>query len=135
MKKLIESTKRLQGDIDRCISRLVNARQYHDKIEGAGAVLDMERLLVASAQQLQCYIDKLEECGSVVEWQTGEPTEEGKYIVTLLEGAVIVGELYPYEYVKDSRKTIEYAWRHSFQDSVIAWCKVSNIEPYKEEQP
>lgn len=65
MKELIKSTKRLQGDIDRCISRLVKARQYHDKIEEAGAVLDMERLLVASAQQLQCCIDKLEEKGEI----------------------------------------------------------------------
>lgn len=61
MKELIESTKRLQGDIDKCIMKLIHARQYHDKIEEAGAVLDMERLLVASAQQLQCCIDKLEE--------------------------------------------------------------------------
>lgn len=61
MKELIESTERLQGDIDRCIRNLVHARQYHDKIEEAGAVLDMERLLVASAQQLQCCVDKLEE--------------------------------------------------------------------------
>ena len=65
MKELKERTKRLQGDIDRCISRLVNARQYHDKIDEAGAVLDMERLLVASAQQLQCCIDKLEEKGEI----------------------------------------------------------------------
>lgn len=61
MKELIENTKRLQGDIDKCISNLVHSRMYHDKIEEAGAVLDMERLLVASAQQLQCCIDKLEE--------------------------------------------------------------------------
>ena len=65
MKKLIESTKRLQEDIDKCISNLIHARQYHDKIEEAGAVLDMERLLVASAQQLQCCIDKLEEKGEI----------------------------------------------------------------------
>lgn len=69
MKKLIESTKRLQGDIDKCISNLIHARQYHDKVEEAGAVLDMERLLVASAQQLQCCIDKLEDCGIVVKWR------------------------------------------------------------------
>ena len=61
MKELIESTKRLQGEIDKCVSRLVKARQYHDKIDEAGAVLDMERLLTSSAQQLQCCTDKLEE--------------------------------------------------------------------------
>ena len=61
MKELIESTKRLQEDIDKCISNLIHARQYHDKIEEAGAVLYMECLLVASSQQLQCCIDKLKE--------------------------------------------------------------------------
>lgn len=65
MKELIESTKRLQGDIGRCLSRLVNARKYHDKIDEAASVLDMERLLVSSAQQLQCCIDKLEEKGEI----------------------------------------------------------------------
>ena len=65
MKELIETSKRLQGEIDKCISNLVHARQYHDKIEEAGAVLDMERLLVSSAQQLQCCIDKLEEKGEI----------------------------------------------------------------------
>lgn len=128
MKKLIGSTKRLQGDIDRCISRLVNARQYHDKIDEAGAVLDMERLLVASAQQLQCCIDKLEDCGSVVEWQTGEPTENGEYLVSLEDGSVCRDE-WRELYCEDDIR----CWVYN-EGEVIAWCKLNNIKPYKEKE-
>lgn len=131
MKKLIESTKRLQGDVDRCISRLVNARQYHDKIDEAGAVLDMERLLVASAQQLQCCIDKLQDCGSVVEWQTGNPTEEGECIVTLDNGVVTYDE---YCCATDGDGDDMFFWRYWDEDKVVAWCKLSNIKPYKEKE-
>ena len=126
MKELIESTKRLQGEIDKCIMKLIHARQYHDKIEEAGAVFDMERLLVASAQQLQCCIDKLEDCGSVVEWQTGEPKENGIYLVTTMRGIVrtaywnidcwLINDL-PFSTLK-----------------IKAWWKLSNIKPYKEKE-
>lgn len=61
MKELIESSKKLQGDIDKCISKLIHARTYHDRIEHEGAVSDMESLMTATMQQLQCCIDKLEE--------------------------------------------------------------------------
>ena len=70
---------------------------------------------------------------SVIKWQTGKPTKEGKYIITLIEGTVRIDELYPYVHVENSQKTIKYAWRHNFQDAVIAWCKLSDIEPYKKE--
>lgn len=68
---------------------------------------------------------------SVIKWQTGEPKKEGKYIITLLGGKVIVDELYAYECIKGSRSTIELAWRNSFSDEVTAWCRLSDIEPYK----
>ena len=69
----------------------------------------------------------------IIKWQTGKPKEEGKYVVSLLGGRVMVDELYSYEYIKGSSSTIEFAWRCNFFDAVIAWCKLSDIEPYKEE--
>lgn len=122
MKELIESTKRLQGEIDKCISNLIHARQYHDKIEEAGAVLDMERLLVSSAQQLQCCIDKLRECGSVVEWQTGEPKGNGIYLVTTSAETVIIAWWNGTSWLINNQ---------SFDIKYKAWCKLSDIEPYK----
>ena len=91
----------------------------------------MERLLVASAQQLQCCIDKLEDCGSVVEWQTGEPTEEGECIVTLDNGVVTYDE---YCCATDSDGDDMFFWRYWDEDKVVAWCKLSNIKPYKEKE-
>lgn len=123
MKKLIESTKRLQGDIDKCISNLIHARQYHDKIEEAGAVLDMERLLVSSAQQLQCCIDKLEDFGSVVDWQMGEPDEPGTYLVTTEDDIVTC----------DYFSCIEMEWHH-WPGEIVGWCNLKNIKPYKEKE-
>ena len=124
MKELIESTKRLQGDIDKCISNLIHARQYHDKIEEEGAVLDMERLLVASVQQLQCCIDKLEELGNVVEWQTGEPKTHGRYLVQTKEDGFQIA--FWSAYVK--------TWSLYHNSEIIAWCKLSDVKPYKNKE-
>ena len=63
---------------------------------------------------------------SVIKWHTGEIKEVGEYIVTLLDGTVSLdyysrpdydGKLKPMNYTKDS---------------IIAWCKLSDIKPYKE---
>ena len=63
-------------------------------------------------------------------WQTGEPKKEGNYIVSLSGGVVAFDELYGYECIKDSEVHIEYTWRHNFPDTVIAWCKLSDVKPY-----
>lgn len=70
---------------------------------------------------------------STIKWKTGVPEEEGKYVVSLLGGRVMVDELYSYEYIKGSSSTIEVAWRCNFFDDVIAWCKLSDIKPYNGE--
>ena len=56
---------------------------------------------------------------SVIKWQTGEPKEEGVYIVTLKGGDIRCAWYY-----KDYKF---FSWR-----DVIAWCLASEIEPYKE---
>lgn len=63
-------------------------------------------------------------------WQTGKPNKEGKYIVSLAGGIVTFDELYGYEYIKGSEVRIEYTWRHNFPETVIAWCKLSDVKPY-----
>ena len=62
---------------------------------------------------------------SVIKWQTGAPNEPGQYIVTTWDGLV----------------DYDVAYRHrdgylfwGFYNNVLAWCKLSNIEPYKEEE-
>ena len=62
---------------------------------------------------------------SVIKWHTGEPKEEGCYLVTYqtLSGKVV--ETAQYE---------EYGWDMYTSDycKVIAWCPLREIEPYKE---
>lgn len=60
---------------------------------------------------------------SVIKWHTGMPTEIGKYIITTDDGEVRTINFHPKEIVD-----LEY-----FERLVIAWCKLSDIEPYKEE--
>ena len=61
---------------------------------------------------------------SVIKWQTGEPKETGEYLVTTLDGLVDYDVLY-----KHSDGYLYWG----FYDNVDAWCKLSDIEPYKEE--
>lgn len=66
---------------------------------------------------------------SVIKWQTGEPKERGEYLVTLLSGNVRLAEFYKYEVAdKEYWDCIPYDLL-----CVKAWCKLSDIEPYKEE--
>ena len=78
-----------------------------------------------SAEYLEEYKGGL----SAVKWQTGEPKESGEHLVTLLSGKVRLAEFYKYK-VADK----EY-WGCVPYDllCVKAWCKLSDIEPYKEE--
>ena len=65
----------------------------------------------------------------IIKWQTGEPKERGEYLVTLLSGKVKVAEFYKYKVAdKEYWDCIPYGIV-----GVKAWCKLSDIEPYKEE--
>ena len=66
---------------------------------------------------------------SKIKWQTGEPKEEGKYLVSLLSGKVAVAEFFHYKVCdKEYWDCIPYSIL-----KVKAWCKLSDIKPYKEE--
>lgn len=60
---------------------------------------------------------------SKIKWQTGEPKEGGSYLTTVSNGTVLcnVWAKYAKEWV---------FWKND----VTAWCKLSDIEPYKEEK-
>lgn len=57
--RLLISTFRLYQDIDKCINNLIAARKYKDGRDQEYLV-QMERLMVASLQQLGCIIDFLD---------------------------------------------------------------------------
>lgn len=58
---------------------------------------------------------------SVIKWRTGTPTELNDYIVTTKQGVTV-----------DAFLTSVNQWCNLNTDDVIAWCPVSEIEPYKE---
>ena len=61
---------------------------------------------------------------SVIKWQTGEPKESGAYLITTYRGNVFV------DYWRVFPDKSDWDYRDKFD--VIAWCKLSDIEPYKE---
>ena len=61
---------------------------------------------------------------STIKWQKGEPKDEGRYLVTTIYGHVATAVK-----VKD-----DLHYKQFFNEYVIAWCKLSDIEPYKEEK-
>ena len=58
---------------------------------------------------------------SIIKWQIGEPKEEGRYIVTLDNNEVAL--LF---------WTNSIGWWDYIDDRILAWCPLSEIEPYKE---
>lgn len=62
---------------------------------------------------------------SIIKWQIGEPKEEGMYLVS------INGEASTY--VASAVYMHGRGWCHWEAEEIIAWCKLSDIEPYKEE--
>lgn len=62
---------------------------------------------------------------SVIKWQTGEPKEGGYYLITT-DSDRITTDLWR---IFPNRSNWEY--RNKFE--VVAWCKLSDIEPYKDE--
>lgn len=57
---LIESTQQLYNDIDKCIDKLLRTKVGRvDKIETYLVYTEMESLMVATLQQLQCILDHL----------------------------------------------------------------------------
>lgn len=65
---------------------------------------------------------------STIKWHTGEPKENGEYLVTLEDGSVCRDE-WRELYCEDDIK----CWVYN-EGEVAAWCKLSDIEPYKEEK-
>ena len=63
---------------------------------------------------------------SVIKWQTGEPHEDGEYLVSLEDGSVCRDE-WRELYCEDDIK----CWVYN-EGEVTAWCKLSDIKPYKE---
>lgn len=85
---------------------------------------------MSKCASLQQEVDVLNEKlanASVIKWQTGEPKENDVYFVSLVFGnSEVTTLLNYYRGVWLNFKSSEFP-----SEFVIAWCKLSNIEPYK----
>ena len=61
---------------------------------------------------------------SVIKWQTGEPKESGTYLATI-KGRYSI-------FVQYAQFGCLTGWSYFKPKEIIAWCKLSDIEPYKE---
>ena len=60
---------------------------------------------------------------SVIKWQTGEPKTVGRYLVQTKDDEMQISIW----------SNFTKSWRLYGKFEIIAWCKLSDIEPYKEE--
>ena len=60
-----------------------------------------------------------------IQWQTGTPKETGKYLLTTKYHEVMVDMWFG---VPDNDGD---HWEHHYDEDVIAWCLIENIEPFK----
>jgi hypothetical protein len=64
---------------------------------------------------------------SIIHWQTGNPKENGEYLVSLEDGSVCRDE-WRELYCEDDIK----CWVYN-EGEVTAWCKLSDIKAYSNE--
>ena len=60
---------------------------------------------------------------STIKWQIGVPKKKGVYLLTLKNQAVCIDHL-----------GNNHVWKRFEDDDIAAWCKLSDIEPYKKEK-
>ena len=71
------------------------------------------------------YLEKHKGSLSVIKWQTGNPKEGGYYLITTTNGRIDTDHWRIFLNIS--------CWEYYNKFGVVAWCKLSDIEPYKEE--
>lgn len=122
MESVIKESTSLYYEIDDCITKLIKARLDKDANKENKARCNIESLLVSTMQHISWLVGELKGC-SKIKWQRGIPIEKGQYIITTKDGA---GCIY-----FDPNDVCDVGF---FKQFVIAWCKLSDIEPYKEDE-
>lgn len=124
MESIIKESTNLYYEIDDCITELLKARLDKNTDKEREAICEMESLLVGTMQNISWLVGELK-CCSKIKWQTGEPKEGGFYLITTATGSIV------FDYWRFSLN--RHYWGYLNKFDVKAWCKLSDIEPYKEE--
>jgi hypothetical protein len=122
MEEIIKQSTDLYYEIDDCITTMLKARLDKDVDKEHESFFKMGSLMVETMQHISWLVGELKG-NSQINWQTGEPKEEGEYLVTTLDGIVDYDVVYI-----NSKGNMPFG---NF-DNVLAWCKLAEIEPYKE---
>ena len=69
---------------------------------------------------------------SVIKWRTGEPKEGGWYCVSVKTRYSNLHVDVDYRNISISNDDDDDYWDAYKDDDVIAWCPLSEIQPYKE---
>ena len=124
MNEIIKYSTDLFYEIDDCITNLIKARVDKDAEKKNEAIWNMERLMTNTMQYISWLVGELK-WDSKINWQTGEPKESGSYLV------FVKGEFS--DYTTCAMYNTVTGWCHWKKEEITAWCKLSDIEPYKEE--
>lgn len=120
MESIIKESTNLFYETDGCITKLLKARLDKDSDKEGEAIFKMESLMIETMQHLSWLVGELKR-SSQIHWKTGEPKETGNYIVALKDGSIDVSMWL----------NVGKCWV-VLNDSVLAWCKLTDIGPYKE---
>lgn len=121
MESVIKESTSLYYEIDDCITNLIKARLDKDTNKENEAICCMESLLVSTMQNISWLVGELKG-SSKIKWHIGEPKESVLYLVTK-----------PNLRIDTNYYEVGVGWRVLNKTLVTAWCKLSDIEPYKEE--
>ena len=66
---------------------------------------------------------------SIIKWQTGEPKEDARCLVT-----TSTGEIKVFTWIASIKYWHDYGLQTFQFRYVRAWCKLSDIKPYKKEE-
>lgn len=74
---------------------------------------------------------------SIIKWRTGIPTEEGTYLVSYRFSYYPIESPLEKVYTTGIGTSYWHEFWHNYEDEaddckVLAWCPLSEIEPYKE---
>lgn len=81
MESVIKESTSLYFEIDDCITELLKARLDKDTDKEHEAICKMESLEINTMQHLSWLVGELKG-DSLIKWQTGEPHEDGEYLVS-----------------------------------------------------
>ena len=130
MEAIIKESTSLYYEIDDCITNLIKARLDKDINKENKAIFCMESLLVSTMQHISWLVGEWKG-SSNIKWHTGEPKDNGMYLATFIKTSEGDTSVVPLYRIRGNWETT--SWDSVKPKRIKAWCKLSDIKPYKED--